>query len=610
MLRPKILLAVLCGVLVLFAAFACYSEAPDVSVGADPVELDSGFVFDGNRLEVDFLCRGNMDGFACEPAIAGAPNWAIIGTGHVSLSIEGDFDHDDSRGQDDDDRYLRYTTADVALQNDTPYTMLGEIDLFFQSDPFVEVGGEGDSVLHCGGQEAGFGTGGTKTYYNYADSEGYLESGHSLAEEWCFDLAATDPDNFEYAFSVLVSAEFPTPTWCVIQHPHEIDEDNEDRDVYGRVHSGGLDPSDIVAQLGWGPTTVDPASGTGFTYVNAVYNSEAGEPPLGDNYEYMADLPDVLPQGTYAYVYRFSNTGGLSWIYCDIEDSDEYDWTKLGTITYPEPPDPCEGVVCDEPPSDECVEDEGVTYHRTYPDLGECIDDNGEPLCLYDPTDTACDASEICVVGEGCVEPPEPEWTYSQDFNSLASDTSGNPYAWTDDSTLPGWYSTCTTYTVNHGSSTTGSLYSYGAEESSDRALGSLASSTTGTIHYGVKLQNTSSRSISSLDISYYGEQWRKANKETPETLAFSYQVFANEPNDILGAGWIDVPSLDFVTPQADGTAGALDGNLEENRRFLSHILEVTMEPDEWIMLRWTDVDDTGADHGMAIDDLVVEAYH
>ena len=62
--------------------------------------------------------------------------------------------------------------------------------------------------------------------------------------------------------------------------------------------------------------------------------------------------------------------------------------------------------------------------------------------------------------------------TITQDFNTLPLTGSAT---WTNNSTLVGWYhaalGTGTTIVANDGSSTAGSLYSYGTGTNADRAL-------------------------------------------------------------------------------------------------------------------------------------------
>jgi hypothetical protein len=54
------------------------------------------------------------------------------------------------------------------------------------------------------------------------------------------------------------------------------------------------------------------------------------------------------------------------------------------------------------------------------------------------------------------------------------------------------------------------------------------------------------------------------------------------------------------------GTAAALDGNLAANRTNFNQNISVNILPGQTIWLRWTDIDNTSSDHGMAVDDLSV----
>src|SRR5205085_3649664 len=98
----------------------------------------------------------------------------------------------------------------------------------------------------------------------------------------------------------------------------------------------------------------------------------------------------------------------------------------------------------------------------------------------------------------------------TENFDTLAS--TGTNIAWADNVTIPGWYSSRTTYNSGTGSSNTGALYSFGVAGTNpvtDRALGSVGSGSTGTVYWGVRLINNTGATITSLDVSYIGEQWR-----------------------------------------------------------------------------------------------------
>jgi len=196
--------------------------------------------------------------------------------------------------------------------------------------------------------------------------------------------------------------------------------------------------------------------------------------------------------------------------------------------------------------------------------------------------------------------------TYSQSFNTLA--TTGTANTWTDDSTITGWFSTATTYRASIGSENNGALYSYGSASSTDRALGSVASGSSGTIRYGVRLTNNTGKTLQKVTVTFDGEQWRRESNATQQKLDFAY-IAAESPT--LSAGtYTDFDSLDFTGPQAaSGTATALDGNLSANRvAAISATITVNWNPGQEIFLRWTDLNDSGNDHGLSIDNVSVVA--
>src|SRR5580765_5672253 len=184
----------------------------------------------------------------------------------------------------------------------------------------------------------------------------------------------------------------------------------------------------------------------------------------------------------------------------------------------------------------------------------------------------------------------------TENFDTLAS--TGTTIAWTDNSTIPGWYSTRAAYNSGTGSSTTGALYSFGVAGTNpvtDRALGSIASGTTTTIYQAARLTNNTGTTITSLDISYVGEQWRNGGNTTAHTLTFQYQVV--DPGVVTGAnspstGWTTFAPLSFTGPIATATAAALDGNAAANRTAIGATLTVTVDAGREIWLRWQDPDD------------------
>jgi hypothetical protein len=188
---------------------------------------------------------------------------------------------------------------------------------------------------------------------------------------------------------------------------------------------------------------------------------------------------------------------------------------------------------------------------------------------------------------------------------------------WADNSTLSGWYAaksaspnTIANYIANAGSLTTGSLYSYGAADSANRALGVLVSGTPGNIAFGVCFTNDIASAQSNILVSFIGEQWRNANT-LAQTLTFSYRI-GTSLADADAAGnfvWTLFPALDFNTPVTGGDAGALDGTAAANEVIFTNIplAGIVVQAGQEIFLRWFLArPSSGSSHGVAIDNLSV----
>jgi predicted extracellular nuclease len=124
---------------------------------------------------------------------------------------------------------------------------------------------------------------------------------------------------------------------------------------------------------------------------------------------------------------------------------------------------------------------------------------------------------------------------------------------------------------------------------------------------YGVCFENpqNSGVTITQLQVSFAGEQWRNGGNVTAQSLVLGQQVFSGAPSLTTGTFSL-VPSLQFTGPIATATAGFLDGNAGTNRAVVSGTITVNIPAGQRIFLRWEDPNDAGNDHGLAIDDLTV----
>lgn len=194
---------------------------------------------------------------------------------------------------------------------------------------------------------------------------------------------------------------------------------------------------------------------------------------------------------------------------------------------------------------------------------------------------------------------------YTQDFLVLTPTT----FPLTDNMSIPGVYAFRTLnnavpnpFVANNGSDNAGAFRNYGTTGAADRALGSLASDSTGTMFYGIRFQNDTATTIASAFVSYVGEQWRAGNTNS-QVLSFSYLQSASDINDLTTGTYTSPLGLDFTTPN-NTTVGAIDGNLAGNRVAISDGFAVTIPPGQEIMLRWSDINNGGSDHGLSIDDV------
>lgn len=205
-------------------------------------------------------------------------------------------------------------------------------------------------------------------------------------------------------------------------------------------------------------------------------------------------------------------------------------------------------------------------------------------------------------------------------FESAATEnfvTLSNTAASTTNTALPtGWYITETgggardneQYAVDTGASATGDTNSYGAAGNTERALGGLRSGTLIPV-IGASFTNNTGGTITSLDISYTGEQWRQGvtNRGAADRLDFQ---FSTDATSLTTGTYLDINALDFSSPNTTATAGALDGNAALNRTGISSTISgLSIANGATFFIRWTDFDITSSDDGLAVDDFSLNPH-
>lgn len=203
--------------------------------------------------------------------------------------------------------------------------------------------------------------------------------------------------------------------------------------------------------------------------------------------------------------------------------------------------------------------------------------------------------------------------TYTQNFDTLA--TTGNTVAWANDSTLAGWSlfnasgNAITAYRAGDGGVNNGSFYSFGSSGSSDRALGGVAS---GGAYFGspasgtlagwivVGFTNDTGLALTSATVAFAGEQWRNGGNASAQTMALQWGLGAS-----LASTSFAPTGFDWASPITSTTAAAVDGNGVGRVPSLGGVLATTgWAPGQTLWLRWAENNDSGNDHGLAIDDF------
>lgn len=200
---------------------------------------------------------------------------------------------------------------------------------------------------------------------------------------------------------------------------------------------------------------------------------------------------------------------------------------------------------------------------------------------------------------------------YTQNFDTLSNTGTTNsslPVGWAiNESGTSG--SVNQQYRAGTGSNNVGDTYSFGASGSAERALGTLGSNTLTPI-IGVAFSNNTGGIIDSLNVSYFGEQWRLGQTipgRSPDRLDFQYSLNATS---LTTGTWLDFNPLDFSSLVTAGTVGALDGNSAVNRTALSGSLtSLNIANGTTFWLRWNEFDlRPGAEDGLAVDDFSLTA--
>ena len=181
-----------------------------------------------------------------------------------------------------------------------------------------------------------------------------------------------------------------------------------------------------------------------------------------------------------------------------------------------------------------------------------------------------------------------------------------------------GWYglgSLASKAGAHAGDQSTGGVISFGLTNSTaagaNRALGLLATSSTGPTAFGLQLVNATGHALGRMNLSYTGELWRQS--AVAKRLEFSYYIDPSATNAFSATNVTAfLPGLDVAFPAdaAATTPVAVDGTAAANQLSLGVTDQAVTNwpPGGGMWLVWRMNDAGGKGQGLAIDNLTFSA--
>ena len=174
-----------------------------------------------------------------------------------------------------------------------------------------------------------------------------------------------------------------------------------------------------------------------------------------------------------------------------------------------------------------------------------------------------------------------------------------------------GWAAIEAKFGATDGDQTTGGMISFGLAGSANRALGLLATSSTGPTALAARFINGTGANLDHISLQFTGELWRQSDK--PKTLEFFYVVDPTGTNTLSTNATAVLPGLNVVFPTDPTASGglAVDGTSPLNQTNLSVLNQgiTNWPPGAALWLVWEMADSSGKAQGLAIDNLSFSAW-
>ena len=118
-------------------------------------------------------------------------------------------------------------------------------------------------------------------------------------------------------------------------------------------------------------------------------------------------------------------------------------------------------------------------------------------------------------------------------------------------------------------------------------------------------MTNDTGGALATITFEFNGEQWRNGGNTTAQTMVLEYgfgSTFASVTTWTAPGG-----NFNWTSPVATSSAAAVDGNvagLVENKG--GNLSNLNWANGSTLWIRWIELNDSGSDHGLAIDDFAV----
>ncbi|MEP6924434.1 MAG: carboxypeptidase-like regulatory domain-containing protein [Pyrinomonadaceae bacterium] len=243
-----------------------------------------------------------------------------------------------------------------------------------------------------------------------------------------------------------------------------------------------------------------------------------------------------------------------------------------------------------------CV-DLGGSNPTSYTETFDNNQTNGSTGLTNSPAPQNSDASNIFVLNASAPR------RYLGKFNNAVADSGATVnipgFAIVEEGTNTGAVSG--RYGTDNGTAAGGNTYTLGTT-AGERSLGSLTADDINFNYLGACCRNTSSSPLTSVIVTFRGEQWRVGGSGNSDRLDFQYAINAT---NIYSGTYVDFNALDFASLVTTGAPRALDGNASGNNQlFTSTISGLNIPVNSNFYLRWRDSNIVGADDTLAVDNV------